>query len=682
MTDIAAEATAALRRLVDDPSATFRAGQLEAVSALVADRRRVLVVQRTGWGKSAVYFVTTELLRARGAGPTLLVSPLLGLMRNQIDAATRGGLRAATINSDNQDGWDAVAEELEADTVDTLLVSPERFANPAFRARVLPRLAARAGLLVIDEVHCISDWGHDFRPDYRRLARVLDLLPPGVPVLGTTATANDRVVADVQTQLGEELLTIRGPLDRETLVLDAIELRSQPDRLAWLAQVLPTLPGTGIVYALTVADARRVADWLRTRGIAARAYTGETDTETKLAIEADLLANRLKAVVATSALGMGYDKPDLAFVVHYQSPGSPIAYYQQVGRAGRGIDHAEGILLTGHEDTDIQDYFIRTAFPPRDDAEAVVGLLADRDDWVPLHEIERAVNVRRSRLESLLKNLEVDGATEREGRKHRRTNAPWTYDAERVEQVTAQRRREQETMREYVRGTACLMQTLRRELDDPAAAPCGRCSRCTGESRAFAPDRQLVIAAQEFLRGQSLVLKARKQLPDLKRIDKNEQLAGGWGLARWSDGGWGVQIRAERAAGAYSDELVDAFAKMIADQHPDAPLEWVTAVPSRRAPELVPSFAARVADRLGLPYLPLLEQVRDAAPQADMQNSAQQAANVGGAFATTGPVPTAAGLLVDDVWDSGWTMTVVAQLLRSEGSGPVYGGVLAHTTGT
>jgi ATP-dependent DNA helicase RecQ len=679
--DVSSEAVAALRRLVGEPSATFRDGQLDAITALVAARRRVLVVQRTGWGKSAVYFVTTALLRARGAGPTLLVSPLLGLMRNQIEAAERGGLRAATINSDNQDTWEQVGDALEADAVDALLVSPERFANPVFRERVLPKLAARAGLLVIDEVHCISDWGHDFRPDYRRLARVLDLLPRGVPVLGTTATANDRVVADVQAQLGAELLTIRGPLDRETLALDAIEMRSQPDRLAWLAQVLPTLAGTGIVYTLTVADAERVAAWLRSQGIAARAYTGETDTRTKLEVEADLSANRIKAVVATSALGMGYDKPDLAFVVHYQSPGSPIAYYQQVGRAGRGIDRAEGILLTGHEDADIQDYFIRTAFPPQEQAEAVVALLAARADWTPVHEIEEQVNVRRSRLESMLKNLEVDGATEREGRKHRRTLAPWTYDAARVEQVTAQRRREQQTMRDYAQGTDCLMQTLRRELDDPGAAPCGRCSRCTGTTRAFAPDRALVIAAQQFLRGQNLVLSPRKQLPDLKRIAKTEQLAGGWALARWGDGGWGGQIRDEKANGAFSDEVVDAFAAMLGAQRPDPPFEWITAVPSRRAPDLVPSLAGRVAARLRVPYLPVLERVRDAPRQIEMQNSAQQAGNVGGAFSVTGPVPETPGLLVDDVWDSGWTMTVVAQLLRSEGAGPVYGAVLAHATG-
>ncbi len=527
-------------------------------------------------------------------------------------------MRAVTLNSDNKADWEQVVDELEADQVDVLLVSPERFANPSFRENVLPQIAPRTGLMVIDEVHCISDWGHDFRPDYRRLARVLDLLPRGVPVLGTTATANDRVIADVQSQLGEELLTLRGPLDRESLALDAIEIRSQPERLAWLAQVLPTLPGTGIVYTLTVADAHRVAEWLRTQGIDARAYTGETDTPTKLGIEDDLSNNRIKAVVATSALGMGYDKPDLAFVVHYQSPGSPIAYYQQVGRAGRGIDRAEGILLGGHEDADIQDWFIRTAFPDREQAEAVIELLADSAELVPIHRIEDAVNVRRSRLTGMLKNLEVDGAVEREGTKYRRTLAPWTYDEDRVNRVTAERRREQMMMGEYVYATTCLMQILRTELDDPTAAPCGRCSRCTGETRTAEVDRALVIAAQQFLRGQTLVLGPRKKLPDMKNIPKTEQLADGWALARQDDGGWGGQIRAEQAGGHFSDELVDALADVLAAQHPDPPFEWVTAVPSRRAPRAraVPGRAGRGQARPPLPP-GAGEGARHAAPGRD-----------------------------------------------------------------
>ena len=362
------------------PDASFRPGQLEAIRDLVGDRARVLCVQRTGWGKSAVYFIATALLREQGAGPALIISPLLALMRNQIAAAERLGIRAHTINSTNRDAWAEVEDLLARDAVDLLLISPERLNNPQFRDRMLPLFAARVGLVVVDEAHCVSDWGHDFRPDYRRLAEMLAQLPAGVAVLGTTATANNRVVADVEEQLraggdAAPLRTYRGPLGRSSLRLEVVELPAQADRLAWLATWLPQLEGSGIVYTLTKRDAEIVAQWLMSRGISAEAYSGEVEAERRIAVEERLLADDVKAVVATSALGMGYDKPDLGFVVHYQAPGSVIAYYQQVGRAGRGVDHADVVLLRGAEDRRIQDFFIEQAFPRREYVDRVLEAL-------------------------------------------------------------------------------------------------------------------------------------------------------------------------------------------------------------------------------------------------------------------------------------------------------------------
>src|SRR6478735_4490613 len=680
-TDVEARATEILRALVASPDAEFRDGQLDAIRALVEERRRVLVVQRTGWGKSAVYFVATRLLRDAGAGPTLIVSPLLALMRNQIAAGARGGVSTRTINSDNRDQWDEIAADLDADVVDVLLVSPERFANASFRATVLPSLAPRVGMLVVDEVHCISDWGHDFRPDYRRIGRVLDLLPDDVPVLGTTATANDRVVADVQAQFGEGLLTLRGPLARSSLVLDTIRMPSQAERLAWLATVIPTLPGTGIVYCLTVADAARVAGWLSTRGIAAAAYSGVTDPELRVVLEERLLANEIKALVATSALGMGYDKPDLAFVVHYQSPGSPIAYYQQVGRAGRALPDAHGVLLSGYEDRDIQDYFIRTAFPPRDLADAVVGLLAARADWVRIAEIEDEVNIRRGRLTAMLKVLEVEGAVEKDGTKYRRTSEPWTYPTERIEHITAQRRAEQRVMTDYLESDTCLMELLGRALDDPTAAACGRCARCTGRPLTVELDRTLVVEAQEFLRREPLSIDPRKRDAQNKKIPDDVQLEPGRALAYWGDGGWGGLVRDERAAGRFSDELVDAAVRLVRDWAPEPRPAWVTCVPSARGPELVESFAARVADGLRLPFHDAVTKARSNRPQAEMANTAQQSRNVADAFAVTGAVPPGPVLLVDDTVDSRWTLTEVGACLRGAGSGPVFPLVLAQAAG-
>ena len=681
--DLADEALALLRRLTGDPASGFRPDQLEAILNLVRGRGRVLLVQRTGWGKSAVYFIATRLLRDRGLGPTLLVSPLLALMRNQIEAAERLGVRAVTINSSNTDEWEEVEARIEADEVDVLLISPERLANQKFRSEVMPVVGRHGGLLVIDEAHCISDWGHDFRPDYRRLVRVLELLPKGVPVLCCTATANDRVVADVTAQLGADFAPVRGSLARRGLRLHALDKPSQAERLVWLASVIKELPGTGIVYCLTIADAGRVAGWLRSQGLDARAYSGEDDPEYRRAVEQDLLANRLKVVVATSALGMGFDKPDLAFVIHYQAPGSPVAYYQQVGRAGRALTESWGILLRGTEDADIQDYFIDSAFPPADLAEGAVGMLQREAVPMTTREILSEVNVRQGRLANLLKILEVEGAVERDGSRWLRTLAPWTFDHERVDSVTALRRSEQQQMLDYIGTDQCRMRLLRGFLDDHDAEPCGICDNCTGDSmdRAFEP--AVVQQAVDFLRQSERVIEPRKQCPPGKRIALDDRLEEGRALAVWGDGGWGRLVRkGKQQDDRFDDQLVAAALDLIRDRwQPDPEPAWVAFVPSLRRLKLVPDFAHRLAQSLGLACLGVVVKVIDIEPQKTMQNSQQQYRNVRDAFEISGEVPSGPVILIDDIVDSRWTLTVVGSLLREAGSGPVFPFALADTAG-
>lgn len=681
--DLEGEALELLRRLTGDAAAQFRSDQLEAIVALAGDRGRMLLVQRTGWGKSAVYFIATRLLRDQGLGPTLLVSPLLALMRNQIEAAERLGVRALTINSSNREEWDEVEERIHADTVDVLLISPERLANQQFRDEVLSVVGRRSGLLVIDEAHCISDWGHDFRPDYRRLVRVLDLLPAGVPVLCCTATANDRVVADVTAQLGADFAPVRGALARRGLRLHALDKPSQAERLVWLAWVINELPGTGIVYCLTVADTQRVADWLRSQGISAVEYSGVSDGDHRRVVERDLLDNTVKVVVATQALGMGFDKPDLAFVIHYQSPGSPVAYYQQVGRAGRGLAESWGILLRGGEDADIQDYFIDSAFPEADLARQVVGLLEHRAVATTEREILAEVNAREVRLKNLLKNLEVDGAVERDGYRWLRTLLPWTYDHERTASVTALRRAEQAQMSDFIDSDQCRMRLLRGYLDDHDPDPCGACDNCTGESLDRAFDAAVVQQAVDFLRKSERVIEPRKQLPDGKRIVLDERLGEGRALAVWGDGGWGRLVRSgKQQDGPFDEQLVSAACSLIRDRwRPEPEPEWVAFVPSLRRPELVSNFAHRLAQALGLDCLGAVVKVRDIKPQKTMQNSQQQYRNLLDAFEIAGAVRSGPVLLVDDIVDSRWTLTVVGSLLRAAGTGPVYPFALADTGG-
>jgi ATP-dependent DNA helicase RecQ len=689
-TPAAASAEDLLRALAG-PEATFREHQREAIDDLVVGRRRVLCVQRTGWGKSAVYFIATAMLRAAGEGPTLLISPLLALMRNQIDAAERLGLRAHTVNSTNRDDWDAVRDLIERDEVDLLLISPERLNNRRFRDTMLPLFARRVGLLVVDEAHCVSDWGHDFRPDYRRIRDALEQLRDGAAVLCTTATANDRVVADVIEQLGaggsdaSELRTYRGELARSSLRLEVVTLPSQAERLAWLARWLPEMPGSGIVYCLTKRDTESVAAWLNGRGVSALAYSGEVDDAARVEVERRLLANDVKAVVATSALGMGYDKPDLGFVVHYQAPGSAIAYYQQVGRAGRALEEAHAVLLRGVEDRDIQDYFIASAFPPREKAEAVVEMIASAEEPVRIGELASAVNLGQARLTAMLKVLDVEGAVTQDGSGWVRTAEHWSYDARRYEAVTALRRREQDAMERYGLGDGCLMRALQVELDDPLAGDCGRCAACTGPRFAEPLDRAVVVEAQEHLRSRPLELEPRKRWPPMdgtgaRAIRVDRQLRPGRALARSGDGGWDPLVRAGRFGGPdsrFADELVRACVRMVEQWGPEPFPEWVCAVPSRRQPGLVPDFGRRLAGELGLPFLELLERTGDGPPQREMENSSQQAANVRGEFAVVAAPPSSPGLLVDDLWFSGWTLATIGTQLREAGAGPLHPLVLS-----
>ncbi|WP_345640091.1 RecQ family ATP-dependent DNA helicase [Streptomyces tremellae] len=711
-----AEADAVLARLVGDPAgaARLREDQWTAIEALVAQKQRALVVQRTGWGKSAVYFVATSLLRARGSGPTVIVSPLLALMRNQVEAAARAGITARTINSSNPEEWDAVRGEVAAGAVDVLLVSPERLNNPDFRDKVLPALSAATGLLVVDEAHCISDWGHDFRPDYRRLRTMLAELPAGVPVLATTATANARVTADVAEQLGTGAgtgtLVLRGPLDRESLSLHVLRLPDAAHRLAWLADHLDELPGSGIIYTLTVAAADEVAAYLRQRGHPVASYTGRTEDAERRQAEDDLLANRVKALVATSALGMGFDKPDLGFVVHLGSPSSPIAYYQQVGRAGRGVDHAEVLLLPGKEDEAIWQYFASVAFPPEELVRRTLDVLARSERPLSLPALEPLVELRRTRLETMLKVLDVDGAVRRVKGGWTATGRPWEYDTERYAWVAGQRAAEQQAMRDYAATDGCRMEFLRRRLDDGEAAPCGRCDNCAGPRF----DDRVAGAALDAARGElgrpGVEVEPRRMWPtglaavgvDLRgRIPQGEQPYTGRALGRLSDIGWGNRLRPLLAPGAPDTEVprdvLDAVVTVLADwaKGPggwvsgaqDAPRRpvGVVAMVSRARPRLVGSLAAGIAEIGRMPLLGSVAYAQDGteAPPLSRTNGAQRVRGLHGALTVPQDLSAATAgaggpvLLVDDLAESGWTLAVAARLLRGAGAEGVFPLVLA-----
>jgi ATP-dependent DNA helicase RecQ len=670
----------------------FRPGQWEAIEAIAIHKKRALVVQCTGWGKSLVYFLATKLLRDQGAGPTLLISPLLSLMRNQIEMAGRIGIRANTIHSANREEWDTVETALKDNACDILLISPERLNNERFLQSVLPGMAGRLGLFVVDEAHCISDWGHDFRPDYRRIVRILQMLPKNVPVLGTTATANNRVVSDVQAQLGDDLLILRGTLTRESLRLQTITLANQSERLAWLVENLPKLPGSGIVYCLTIPDTERVAGWLKQKGFAAEAYhAGDDNSLNRPALEQAFLNNEVKILVATVALGMGFDKPDIGYVIHFQRPGSVIAYYQQVGRAGRAVERAYGILLSGEEDEEIQDYFIQSAFPSFESMRQILTVL-ENTEGLAVNEILAQVNVNRSMLDKALKLLELDGAigVTFENRKtiYFRTPNPWKSDIERIERVISLRRAEQVQMQAYMAFSGCLMEFLQRALDDAHPQPCGRCANCRGKGMPLTASQALIIEAETYLKGASIPIVPRYMLPAGIFPDRNRKIPPellnntGYSLCYYGDSGWGKLVRSGKyEQNHFSDELVEAAARLITETWKPKPFPvWMTAIPSRRHPELVSKFAERLSARLGIPFSSILVRIQDALPQKAMQNGSMQARNVLNTLEIRGDIPNTPVLLVDDILDSGWTLTMAGYLLREHGSSNVYPFTLAQAT--
>ncbi|MCK0134839.1 RecQ family ATP-dependent DNA helicase [Arenibacter sp. S6351L] len=690
------KAISLLRKSLNLPDAEFRDGQWEAIEKLTVNKEKLLVIQRTGWGKSSVYFVSTRILRDQGKGPTIIISPLLALMRNQIEAAERLGINAVSINSSNFDDWKDIQYEVLTNNVDALLISPERLANERFVDEILFPIADRIGLFVVDEAHCISDWGHDFRPDYRRIVGILKVMPKGMPVLGTTATANYRVVADIEEQLGG-INVLRGALTRESLKLQNIVLKDQASRLAWLKENLPNLEGSGIIYVLTKRDARTITQWLNDCDIDAAAYYSgvedenfEDTTKYREFLEDALYNNEVKVLVATTSLAMGYDKPDLNFVIHFQAPDSIISYYQQVGRAGRAINTAYGVLLSGREDADVHQYFRESAFPPEETVAYILKALEDYDG-LSVPKLQEVLNLKYGQITQTLKYLSVEEPSPiiKVGTQWKRTAVGYAMNTEKIERLTNQRILEWNTVQDYINTEECLMMFLQKELDDPNRAPCGKCANCLRS--AIVPNsvsHDNIVEASIYLKHSEFDILPRKQiaanaLPEYEWSGRLNNLIAetGKALSRWGDAGWGKMVADDKYAGHIRDELVDAMYEMIVDRWQPNPFpEWLTCIPSLRHPELVPDFSKRLAEKLGIPFLPIIIKVKDTQPQKEQQNSFHQCHNLDGVFQISGIVENKPVFLIDDAIDSGWTFTIATTLLKKSGAGLVYPVALTSTS--
>jgi ATP-dependent DNA helicase RecQ len=674
-----------LRQMTNNPQVSFHQDQWESIDNLVNKQNQLLVVQRTGWGKSAVYFIATKIRRQQGFGPTVIISPLLSLIRNQIDSSEKLGLKVVSYNSSmTKQERESAALQIIAHQVDAVIIAPEQLGQTYFAENILNKISNNIGLFVVDEAHCISDWGHDFRPDYGRIVRVLQNMPENMPVLATTATANNRVVNDIKSQLGDRLTIIRGPLTRKTLQLQNIHISNKSERLAWLAKNLPKIEGTGIIYAKTTKDCEIVSGFLQANGINAFAYHSKLDSnETKIQLEQALINNKIKALVATSALGMGFDKPDLSFVIHYQAPGNVVEYYQQVGRAGRGIDQALGIMMLGEDDARIQQYFIDNAFPKEKQINELLTVI-ENNNGIKVSQLEPLVNFSQGKIKSILKFLSIENPSPilRDGSEYFKTQFDYQLPHEKIERLNTIKKEEWDRLNEYHNSDQCLMLFLGQELDDPNKQRCGKCENCKPEQRLSSQiDEQMVLQAHDYLRHRYIQIKPRTTFASsgdnarqafvkycFPYKDNNLKCETGVALSSWRDGGWGDLVAKGKYDGKFSEKLIPPMVKMINSLNYKERPTWITYIPSPRNPNLVKDFAQQLAQALDVYCLDALSIQEARPPQKTMENSFHQSKNLDGAFAIdTNNIYSDPVWLIDDAVDSRWTFTIAGALLRRAG---------------
>lgn len=662
------------------PKATFREGQLEAIRTIY-NGDNLLLIQKTGWGKSIVYFIGAKLLREKTGGVTVIISPLLSLMRNQVEMATSNGVVALTMNSTNYEEHENIKAKLINDECDVLLISPERLSNNKFVENILPYI--NIGMLVIDEVHCISFWGNDFRLDYQRIKDVVALLPKHIPILGTTATANDNIINDIKKQL-PNFRTQKGPLIRKSLNIQVIKLRKNSEKLAWLIDNLPLMEGTGIVYASTIAATRNISAFLNLNGINSLDYSGQSENREE--IEYSFLKNKFKVIVATNALGMGFDKEDVGFVIHYHSPDSIASYYQQIGRAGRNLDNAFVVLLKGDEDDKIQEHFIETSLPKATEIQDVLDLF-DEHLELRVKQIEMKLNMKRSIIQKCIDYLMITSAIYKEKSIYRRGLNKYVLDQEGFLRVKASKYKELEDINTFINIDTCYMRYISDSFDDPFAEDCGKCCNCIGEPIFNPiPSKKSLIASERYIRGAHQTIYPRKQFPirynDITRIKPELQNETGFALCYYNDSGYGEYVREDKEKnGSYREELVSETVLLINKMAIINNDTIIMYVPSLRRPNLVEEFAHKVGAKLNVEVRDSIVKTIDSPEQRFMQNSIRQFENVKDAYQVVDDTINERNIiLIDDVCDSRWTLTYIGYELKQKGANKVYPYAIALAT--
>ncbi|HLI68172.1 MAG TPA: RecQ family ATP-dependent DNA helicase [Ktedonobacteraceae bacterium] len=650
---------------------SFHPGQREIIEHLVQGKR-VLAIQRTGWGKSLCY----QLASMYFPHLTLVFSPLKALMRDQCQRCNaRYHIPSAIVSSDFLPEENAATlEQAVGGKIKILYIAPERLDNQLWQNYVRQM---RLSMIVVDEAHCISTWGHDFRPHYRRIVTLLEAIPETVSVLALTATANQRVEQDIREQIGTNALVIRGSMRRPNLHLNVVNVNGDEEKLGYLAANLPIWPGSGVVYTATKSSAEMIATFLQEQGIKAEYYHAGREDADRQHIEQSLMTNRYKVVCSTNALGMGIDKPDIGFIVHYHIPASPIHYYQEIGRAGRDGNNAKCVLLYDPEDLAIQHHFIEGAKPPARHYETVLSLIRNEVQGWRLTDLLRVTGLSQSALRNILIDLEEQGLIQRmKSDNHRQTTLYVSKHLGRVdvalyERVRIQKESELADIQAYAQSDQCFMGYLTSYLGDAPGYHCGTCGNCQQDNWKSVPVSKISLEAVEYFFEQTFLPRIEKH-----GTIKQPEHEAGWSLSYHGSTRIGELVRASKYenAGPFAEQLVQRAVEVICSRYPLADLDGIVSVPPTKSGRLVEDFAHRVASKLGIRYVPALVKLRMTQEQKVCTNAVQKKENVKGAFAVLEPSQVIGRvlLLIDDIYDSGYILREVGATLMKAGAKAVY----------
>ena len=718
---------------------SFYDEQWDAISK-VMNGERILMIQKTGFGKSLCYqFPATQF-----NGLTITFSPLIALMRDQVKNLRSRGIEAAAINSEEPpEVNEETLRRAARGELSLLYIAPERLGNTKW-VETITEMKSNVSMIVVDEAHCISVWGHDFRPDYRRIINLVKSLPNNVPILTTTATATKRTEEDILRQIGDTMTVIRGNLMRENFELFVSKVKSEDEKLKWLAQHIPQMEGTGIIYAGTRVNTEIYSKWLEHLGISSIDYNAGLNSEQRVERERGLMENRWKVIVSTNALGMGLDKPDIRFIIHTQIPQSTIHYYQEIGRAGRDGKKTKVVLLYNNnidesgieEDLKLPLSFIENARPKISEYIKVINAIKE----APLREsdIMRQTNLRQQQVRVIKADL-LDQKIARETKDNRTTYLEYRFGAPEVKEepfriLREHKERELESMKDYIYNNGSRMKFLCSYLGDEHIEEVENCDNTNlsplnyslsniiedqlnafwdnffpvltmapkttmndGEYVLLSPfwnefelriDKKKVGTADDPSKFIHLVNSEQRERFENYVIAKHlskPKITDIIASSYYSYQKVGSAIRKSKYqnGGDFPDFLIDRMHRAYNKYLNIINFDVILFVPPTESGLLVESLSKKLGGKIGLPVLNIIQKIKSTKPQKMFENRYLKSDNVKEAFGLIRPelISNKKVLLIDDVIDSGETIKEVAKLLHNHGASLIAPMVIAKTVG-